>query len=203
MLIFRRKSRNRLRLALLPLGGYFRHPGIATLETGHGDLELQFVATQRALVLGGHRIAAEITGHLKRDVVAIDLAVGDFRGSRRSSTAPAGTPAAHSAGNGTGEFGAIGLQGDRHRTALTTVPARLFIGPLAGYVGRKRDERNDKQNCRYKKQLFGHSNSVGVPARTMVTNQVTSGSGFLLNPGSGARASPDVRFAVSGRSNGP
>jgi hypothetical protein len=45
----------------------------------------------------------------------------------------------------------------------------LLIGPLAGYVGRKRDERNDKQKCRYKKQLFGHI-KLGVASSRLVTS---------------------------------
>jgi hypothetical protein len=66
----------------------------------------------------------------------------------------------------------------------------LFINPLAGDIRRHRDERYHKQNRKYKKQLFGHSNSLGVAERPDVTlrgdiRQKKTKSGRFAAPWSG------------------
>jgi len=137
---------------------------IAALPSGGGNFKMQGVAIQGTFVLDDSRVAtaATRTGHLKGDVVAIYFAVGDFRWSRRSPAATATAASPHHRGNAAGEFGAVGLQGNGDRNWIATTTARLLVGPFAGYVRRDRDERNDKQNRRYKKQLFGHSTTQGV-----------------------------------------
>jgi hypothetical protein len=45
----------------------------------------------------------------------------------------------------------------------------LFVGPLATDIGREHGDGNDKQNRRYKKQLFGHSVELGVARPPDVT----------------------------------
>jgi hypothetical protein len=51
----------------------------------------------------------------------------------------------------------------------------LLIGPLATDIGRKRGDGDDKQNRRYKKQLFGHSVEEGVPGASDVTGLAAGG----------------------------
>jgi hypothetical protein len=73
------------------------------------------------------------------------------------------------------------FQCDCDLTGVATLAARrLFIGPLAGYVSRESDKRNDKQKCRYKKQLFGHSTIVGDPFSLLVTARRPEGCSITV-----------------------
>src|ERR1035441_619057 len=88
--------------------------------------ELYAFARHGASVFHGHLVSVELTDHLERYGVAIDLAVGNL-----------GVAAA--SGDGTGECAAIGLQvnGSGHRAVATL----HFIGPFASDVGSESRER--------------------------------------------------------------
>jgi hypothetical protein len=51
----------------------------------------------------------------------------------------------------------------------------LLVGPLATDIGRERGDGDDKQNRRYKKQLFGHSVHLGVAGGPDVTDLAAGG----------------------------
>ena len=129
-----------------------------------GDLELDLVAFDRAFVLLHHRVAVEFALHFEGNFVAVHLAVRDFASGAEDCRrrGPCREP-------GRSSLLPVLLEGDGYRTAGIAAAAGLFIGPLAADIGGKCADRQDKQNRRYKKQLFGHSVRLGVAQLPDVT----------------------------------
>lgn len=154
---------------LLLLRRIFCGYGVPAATARSSDLQLHLTAGYRASEFGNHGAIWRIAAHLKRDVAAVHLAVGNLhrrRSWRSPATAAAAartTAAATHAGNCSGQRGAISRQIQRNRASGSATAARHFKSPLAGdRVRRQCDEGHDKQDQSYKKQLLGHSNSLGV-----------------------------------------